>query len=99
MIKSKYELKKGHFMQIEKEIEFKTSINNKEYYKLIKKLKLKDKIFKLENFYFETNSKYFRSNKKTLRIRLKDNFYKLTLKSKIKNAFLEKHILLEDQEA
>lgn len=87
-------------MKIEKEIEFKTEITNEQYHFLIKEFNLNEKIYKLENYYFETPHKSFLKSNKTLRIRLEsDSSYTLTLKSKVKDGTLEKHIKLSSLKA
>ena len=69
-------------MQLEREIEFKTEINEREYNALIKQFNLQNNIYKLTNHYFETATKTLKKEGKTLRIRVKDDEeYQLTLKS------------------
>lgn len=87
-------------MKIEKEIEFKTEITKEQYNFFIREFNLTQKVFKIENYYFETTHKSLRKSNKTLRIRLeKDNSYTLTLKSKIKDGTLEKHLKLANDKA
>lgn len=84
-------------MITEKEIEFKTEINENEYQRLINKYNLKDSIYEITNYYFDTPYHTFKKSYKTLRIRYKENkdSYVLTLKSKVAKGIIEKHYNLD----
>ncbi|HHV33339.1 MAG TPA: CYTH domain-containing protein [Acholeplasma sp.] len=87
-------------MQLEREIEFKTEINEREYNALIKQFNLQNNIYKLTNHYFETATKTLKKEGKTLRIRVKDDEeYQLTLKSSKRNIANEAHFTLKKDEA
>ena len=81
------------------EIEFKTEINKEEYEKLIKKYMLEDSISKQTNYYFDTKEHTLLNNKIILRIREKSYNIKLTSKTSQDIGTLEKHIVLEKDEA
>ena len=81
------------------EIEYKSFISEKSYNNLMNYLNLKDKIFIQTNYYFDTINKDLFNNKIVLRIRNKENQYKLTKKSPSNNANLEESIYLNENEA
>ncbi|MDY0346350.1 MAG: CYTH domain-containing protein [Acholeplasma sp.] len=82
------------------EIEFKTPLEEKQYYDLLNLLELENNIFKQTNFYFDSEDLYFRKNKIVLRIRKKgEHFYKITSKSHSDQGAYEQHVLLDEQEA
>ena len=81
------------------EIEFKTKISKDEYERLIDLFNLKDKVFIQTNYYFDTNSHSLINQGIVLRIREKTHNIKLTSKTPQDGALLERHIVLEKQEA
>lgn len=81
------------------EIEFKTKISKDEYEKLIKLFDLKDKIFSQTNYYFDTPNHSLIKNGIILRIREKSYNIKLTSKTPQETGVLERHIILDKDEA
>lgn len=82
------------------EIEFKTPLDEKQYFDLLNEFELENNIFKQTNFYFDSEEYYFRKNKIVLRVRKKgEHFYKITLKSHSDKGAFEQHVLLDEQEA
>jgi uncharacterized protein YjbK len=81
------------------EIEFKTAITEDVYEKLMNKFDLLDKSFTQINHYFDTDNKDIISIKNILRIRQKNDQYKITRKEPSPNGTIEHHIYLEKGEA
>ncbi len=81
------------------EIEFKTAINKDEYDKLIKLFNLEDKIFTQTNYYFDTLDNSLINEHIILRIREKAHNIKLTSKTPQEIGTLERHIVLDKDEA
>lgn len=81
------------------EIEFKTSISKEKYLELLKHFDLEDNIFKQTNYYFDTNELELNNKQMVLRIRQKDNRFKVTLKNQSGNNSFENHVLLKEQQA
>ena len=81
------------------EIEFKTAINKREYEKLIELFELQDKIFTQTNYYFDTHDYSLIKKNIILRIREKSYNIKLTSKTPQEIGTLERHIVLEKDEA
>lgn len=81
------------------EIEFKTEINKDEYEKLIELYNLKDKVSWQINYYFDTLNHTLINNKIILRIREKSYNIKLTSKTPQGIGVLERHIVLDKDEA
>ena len=70
------------FMTVNKEIEFKTLITKEQYEKLLKDFNLENNIFTQTNYYFDTEDAKLLQEKTVLRIRHKNNSYKLTKKTR-----------------
>ena len=81
------------------EIEFKTEINKDEYERLIDLYNLKEKISSQINYYFDTPNHSLINNKIILRIREKSYNIKLTSKTPQETGVLERHIILDKDEA
>ena len=81
------------------EIEFKTLLSENEYKKLIEKFELEDNIFTQENYYFDTDDFYIRNNKLGLRIRHKNNTWKVTMKKPCEDYLCEYSIILTEDQA
>ncbi|RYL89760.1 CYTH domain-containing protein [Sporolactobacillus sp. THM7-4] len=87
-------------MNQELEIEFKNMLSEDEFYQLCRKFGLKDSsFFKQINDYFDTPSFGLRHKKSALRIRHLNERHDLTLKQPYKDAILEIHQWLSDQES
>jgi len=82
-----------------KEIEFKCAISEEKYYELISKYNLKNVVFLQTNFYFDDENLTLLSDKLVLRIRKKNDVYKLTMKSQIEDACYERHYLIPTTKA
>ena len=81
------------------EIEFKSKLTKDQYETLLKKYGLEDKVFKQTNYYFDTPDHKLINNHIILRIREKSYNIKLTSKTKQEIGTLEKHIVLEHDNA
>ena len=81
------------------EIEFKTKITKEQYETLMEKYSLNDKVFSQTNYYFDTPSHTLINNGTILRIREKAHNIKLTSKTKQEVGTLERHIILEKDNA
>ena len=81
------------------EIEFKTAITEAVYNKIIEKFALHNTIFKQTNHYFDTENNDLIKSKTILRIRQKENQYKLTSKKHTEQGTLENHLYLTNDEA
>ena len=81
------------------EIEFKTAINKDEYEKLIKLFNLENEVFVQTNYYFDTLNHSLINEHVILRIREKAHNIKLTSKTPQDIGTLEKHIILNKDEA
>lgn len=82
------------------ERELKSAINQNDYDKLIDKYHLNDQLFEQINYYFDDDKKTLSKNKTVLRIRQKNEQYKLTLKSKYQDfGNLEQSIILTNDQA
>ncbi len=81
------------------EIEFKTKISKEQYEMLIKKYNLEKNILVQTNYYFDTFEHKLIKNGIVLRIREKSYNIKLTSKTKQEIGTLEKHIVLDKDEA
>ena len=86
-------------MKTNLEIEFKTEITKKIYDKMIEKFCLQNSIFKQTNHYFDTENNDLIKGKIVLRIRQKENQYKLTSKTHTQEGALEKHLFLINDDA
>lgn len=88
-------------MITEKEIEFKTEINEQQYNNLINFYNLKEQIYEVTNHYFDTPSFSFKKSLQTLRIRFNEqkNSYKLTLKKPASVGVYENHLSLDEKNA
>ena len=83
-----------------KEMEFKCLIDKKIYLQLIEEFALKNNIFTQTNFYFDTDNYDLKKDKIVLRIRQKNNQFKLTKKVHLKEHDIdESHIYLEENNA
>ena len=89
----------GEIMKSSIEIEFKTLLSEEEYNRMIKKFELEDNIFTQENYYFDTDDFYIRNNKLGLRIRHKNNTWKVTMKKPCDDYLCEYSIILSEDEA
>ena len=81
------------------EIEFKTKISKEEYERLIDLYNLKDKTFEQINYYFDTQNHSLINQDIILRIREKSHNIKLTSKTPQNTGLLERHIVLDKDEA
>ena len=81
------------------EIEFKTAISEYEYKKLIKLFNLEKDVFAQTNYYFDTLDYSLMREHIILRIREKAHNIKLTSKTPQEIGTLEKHIILNKDEA
>ena len=81
------------------EIEFKTAISENEYKKLIKLFNLENDVFAQTNYYFDTLDCSLLNKHIILRIREKAHNIKLTSKTPQDIGTLEKHIILDRDEA
>ncbi|MGL5020447.1 MAG: CYTH domain-containing protein [Mycoplasmatales bacterium] len=61
------------------EFEKKGIISEDDFFKIIKKTKVKE-IITQDNYYFETSDEFFKNNNSALRVRVKNDAYELTLK-------------------
>jgi len=86
-------------MTVNKEIEFKTLITKEQYEKLLKDFNLENNIFTQINYYFDTEDTKLMQEKTVLRIRQKNNSYKLTKKTRALVGADETHILLSKEHA
>ena len=86
-------------MSQEIEIEFKNLLTKAEYETLLEKLPFPKDGMKQTNYYFETPDFQLRNNHSALRIRKKNNLYKLTLKEPYQGGLLETHDSLTEDEA
>lgn len=86
-------------MKTNLEIEFKTAIDEKTYKKMINKFNLENSILKQTNHYFDTENEDLINQKIVLRIRQKDDQYKLTSKTHTPEGALERHLYLTKDEA
>lgn len=82
-----------------KEIEFKTFINEDEYNALLVEFGLENNIFKQTNHYFDTEDTKLINLQIVLRIREKGNNYKLTKKVRSNIGADETHIFITKEEA
>lgn len=82
------------------EIEFKTKIDEKTYYDMIKEFDLENNIFRQTNYYFDTQNFDLSDKRIVLRIRQKkDDYFKLTLKSQREHEAYEAHHILTKERA
>ena len=81
------------------EIEYKTKISKEEYERLIDLFNLKESIFTQTNYYFDTPNHSLINNDIILRIREKSHNIKLTSKTPQETGVLERHIILDKDEA
>ena len=81
------------------EIEFKCKIDKETYLKLLKEFYLANYVNKQTNYYFDTLDYKLRNKHITLRIREKEYNVKLTLKTNVSEGILEKHIILDKNDA
>jgi uncharacterized protein YjbK len=86
-------------MYINKEIEFKTLINEDQYNSLIAEFGLDNNIFEQTNHYFDTSDLKLLNEQTVLRIRQKGNNYKLTKKTRAFVGADEAHILISKEKA
>ena len=77
-----------------KEIEFKTLINEEQYNSLLKEFELENNIFEQKNHYFDTPDTKLLSEQTVLRIREKGSNYKLTKKTRAEVGADETHIFI-----
>lgn len=82
-------------MKTNKEIEFKTKLNQDDYKKIIALLRLKNP-FTQTNYYFDTNNFDLLKEKTIVRIREKSDNIKITLKKGKLNGSIESHSLIND---
>lgn len=81
------------------EIEFKTGLTSEKYHELLKRFKLENNIFKQINHYFDTDDYILNQKKIVLRIRQKNDRFKVTLKSQSEQGAFESHVLLHPDQA
>ena len=81
------------------EIEFKTLIDEKMYYELLKEFDLENNIFKQINHYFDTKDGKLIKEQTVLRIREKCNNFKLTKKTRGEVGADETHLFITKDEA
>ncbi len=81
------------------EIEFKTFITKEKYEELLNIFNLENNVFLQTNHYFDTANLDLVDKKVVLRIRQKQNNYKLTSKSHSDQGAFETHMLLEERNA
>ncbi len=81
------------------EIEFKTFITKEIYEDLLQKFELENNVFKQTNFYFDSKDLELEKQKIVLRIRQKQNNYKLTSKVHTDGGAEETHLLLNEDSA
>lgn len=86
-------------MYINKEIEFKTFINEEQYNSLLKEFGLEGNVFAQTNHYFDSEDTKLLNEKTVLRIRQKGNNYKLTKKTRAEVGADETHIFLTQDKA
>jgi len=86
-------------MYINKEIEFKTFITEKQYNDLISEFGLDNNIFEQTNHYFDTDDLKLLNEQTVLRIRQKGSNYKLTKKTRAFVGADEAHILISKEKA
>ena len=82
-----------------KEIEFKTFIDEQTYNVLLKEFELDNNVFAQTNYYFDTPDMKLLKEKTVLRIRQKGTSYKLTKKTRAEVGADEAHILLSEDKA
>ncbi len=84
----------------ELEIEFKSLLTREEFERLIEKFDQKDKFVKQYNYYFDTEDEFILKSESAFRIRLKNDKYKMTYKSKkTANSVIEKSVDLTYEQA
>ena len=77
------------------EIEFKNMLNEDEYKKLLAEFSIdEEKIWTQKNVYFDTPTSQLKNLGAALRIRVKNNTYELTLKTKAEVGLLETNQLI-----
>lgn len=81
------------------EIEFKSKINEETYEKLIKQYDLSSSCFSQTNYYFDTDNLDLLNQHIALRIREKNQNYKITLKKGSPEGALEQHIIIDFEKA
>lgn len=88
-------------MQTNKELEFKTKIDEEKYYELVKAFDLENNIYTQTNFYFDTPDLRLEAEHIVLRIRQKGNTFKLTKKEHgdHPNEASESHVFLQEDQA
>ncbi len=92
----------GDYMSVheELEIEFKSLLTNEEFESLITKFNLQDKFIEQYNYYFDTEDKFIMNSDSSFRIRLRNNKFKITYKSRNSaNSVIEKSIDLSYDQA
>ena len=82
-----------------KEIEFKTLIDEKTYNILLKEFELENNVFAQTNYYFDTPDLKLLDEKTVLRIRQKGTSFKLTKKTRAEVGADEAHILISQAKA
>ena len=86
-------------MNMNKEIEFKTFINEDVYNKLINDFGLDNNVFAQTNHYFDTDDTKLLQEQTVLRIRQKGNNYKITKKTRAEVGADETHIFISKEKA
>ncbi|MCR5349616.1 MAG: CYTH domain-containing protein [Acholeplasmatales bacterium] len=86
-------------MNMNKEIEFKTFIDEDVYNKLINDFSLDNNVFAQTNHYFDTDDTKLLQEQTVLRIRQKGNNYKITKKTRAEVGAEETHIFISKEKA
>lgn len=86
-------------MHKNKEIEFKTFIDEKQYNDLLKEFEIENNIFTQVNHYFDTPDTKLLNEKTVLRIREKGKNFKLTKKTRAEVGADETHIFINQAKA
>ena len=86
-------------MNMNKEIEFKTFINEDVYNKLINDFGLDNNVFAQTNHYFDTDDTKLLQEQTVLRIRQKGNNFKITKKTRAEVGADETHIFISKEKA
>lgn len=81
------------------EIEFKTALTEESYHDLLEKFNLGDNVFLQTNYYFDTANLDLNKDLIVLRIRKKNNRYKITMKSQSEHEAFENHVFLSEEKA
>lgn len=81
------------------ELEAKALLNKKEYEKLLKSLPFDEKVKNQQNYFLETDDRLLSKYQMMIRLRKREDKYKLTLKAPLGEGLLDKSQVISDEEA